>query len=93
MSGMEIVGLCVISFWWGWAAGHNWLHKRTKDDSAVVAVLAKHMRSLNDKMRFVGGGMRGEIRMHVDHNGRKFDIVVETVNEALEPVAPGQPND
>ncbi|MES2173862.1 MAG: hypothetical protein V4523_07930 [Pseudomonadota bacterium] len=84
MSAIGTVGLCIISFWWGWIGGHNWLHKRTKDDGAVVATLAKHMASLNDKMRFVGPGVNGEVRMTVDHKGRKFDIVVETANiEAL----------
>jgi hypothetical protein len=62
----------------GWVAGHNFMWKRTRDDAAVVATIARHMQSLDQKMRFVGDGMRAEVRMTVQHRRRSFDIVVET---------------
>lgn len=57
MSGMEIVGLCIISFWLGLADCKLWMKKREKPPSTYEVFgreLVTAFAKLKSNMRFVG---------------------------------------
>lgn len=77
---VQMIALAAIWFWAGHTFGSARMLKRTKGDVDAVSTLARNLARLERNMRFAGPGLRGEIKLPIEHKGVEYEIVLAATN-------------